>query len=47
MLVQKFPKASPEKHLLRGFSYWWSDGRLARPGSRAGTPGAPNYRKQN
>ena len=20
MLVQKFPKASPEKHLLRGFS---------------------------
>jgi len=37
MLVQKFPKASQEKHLLRGFSFWslvdrrWS---LANPVSR-------------
>jgi hypothetical protein len=33
MLVQKFPKASPEKHLLRGFSIGRCCGALATQSS--------------
>jgi hypothetical protein len=37
MLVQKFPKASQEKHLLRGFSSWGKGAgfALAWPGEDA------------